>query len=178
MPLNLQDIIKLGLVGSGSGGSSGGGGGSSGGGAATVFGRTVETGTFTCASAQSSVRIWHSLGTIPTGAIWWTEADAYADNSQDYPLMGCAIYYDDANWYGLKTMIKKGSASTTTSVSASGHYKTKSGNTSMFGAPNSGAAMGATVFNNANAESVDFYAYPMFPAGVEFKYMLLGGLPK
>ena len=150
------------------------------GGGATIFGRTVETGTVTPATTVDNLKVNHSLGIIPTGAIWWTEEDAFADTSNRHALIGCAIFHDDVSWYSTRALVIKKSAATTSSVAASGMYKTGSGDTGMAFPPAAGTASGATIYNLATTNSVNFCTNSEghFVAGVQYKYILFGGIPK
>ena len=144
----------------------------------TIFGRKFETGTFTPAAKNTNIQVQHTLAAVPTAAIWWTEEDAYADTTQSYALLGIAIFFDETNWYGSRALITKASATSTSSVSASGKYKTSSGATSMAGSPTSNTFSGASVYGSATAEKVSFHCDKYFPEGVTYKYILFGGLPQ
>ena len=150
------------------------------GGGATLFGRAVETGTFVPATTVSSMKVMHSLGTPPTGAIWWTEADALADTANKYAILGAAIAFDSTNWYGVSVENSKENAASTSSTSQNGLYKTPTGRVGGVSfSPTGGASTEGSVYNLAKIGSVTFQAGAgRFVAGVEYKYILLGGIPQ
>ena len=149
-----------------------------GGGAGTIFGRNYETGTFALATRKSNAYIKHSLGAVPTGAIWWTEADFVSDTSQPYEVFGAAIYTDVENGYGLQMKMYKDSETATTLTTKYG-TKTPSGTIGKISVPTVTSATSETVYSGATEYSVSMNGVSArFPAGVEYKYILLGGMPE
>ena len=148
-----------------------------GGGSATILGRTYECGTFISAEDQKNYQL--EAKEIPTGAIYWTEEDWFADTTTIWKIAGFSIYSDVENGYGCSINISKDSASSTTSLNRSyAAGKTPSGSANMFGKPTSGASSDGTVISVYNYFTNLFRlggTSGYFKAGVTYKYIIFYG---
>ena len=147
-------------------------------GSATILGRTYDCGTFI--SAENAGTYTLEAKEIPTGAIYWTEEDWFADTTTIWKIAGFSIYSDVENGYGCSINIYKYSASNTKTLSRiypSG--ATPSGTTNSFLAPtNESSLSGNTVISRYKDTTKQFWlggsgAY--FKAGVTYKYIIFYG---
>ena len=148
-----------------------------GGGSATILGRTYDCGTFISAEDRSAYQL--EAKEIPTGAIYWTEEDWFADTTTIWKIAGFSIYSDVENGYGCSQNIYKYSESSTTSLNRSyASGATPSGSANMFSKPTGGAASSGTVISAYTISTKLFRlggSSGYFKAGVTYKYIIFYG---
>lgn len=148
-----------------------------GGGSATILGRTYECGTFISAEDRESYQL--EAKEIPTGAIYWTEEDWFADTTTIWKIAGFSIYSDVENGYGCSQNIYKYSESSTTNLNRSyASGATPSGLANMFFKPTSSTAAGSTVISAYNSSKKLFRlggSSCYFKSGVTYKYIIFYG---
>lgn len=164
----------------GSGGSGSGAGGSTGGdseGGNSLFGRAYVYGTFTPEENEQWHLVYHNLGEIPCGVIFWTEDDYMADTS--VPAKIASFYIADAPsspTNGISVTIYEGTASSTSKTpTANTRAQTATGGvlpglTSTQTGAHTVAAFASKTGIRICGGAVSHY----FLAGHTYKYILLG----
>ena len=161
------------------GGSGGSSGGSSGGGDKTsILGRKIEFGSFVPAENMKGFLLTHTLGEVPAGCFWWTCGDILTDTSAN--AEGIGAYMSDFNettktlTWGVSAHGYEASESDT-KLSYAGSIQTPTAGSISY--PTSTQGTAKIVFSQASAQKTKlgsgvFY----FIAGVEYQYILFGGV--
>lgn len=157
-----------------------------GGGDITIHNRKVEFGSFVPASDRMSYQIsfdFSKFGSLPSGCMFWAVSDVIANTAKESYVLGCCIgdffgRYDftKATWGYSMVAVESSAASTSATPTMYGQRGTPSGG-SVF-QPWAGTSMAQTAMSAANEYGVvtigGTAAY--FVAGMEYQYILFGGL--
>lgn len=159
-------------------------GGGSGGGELSIHNRKVQWGSFIPTQTFTGYYVDYdseSFGGYPSGCMYWVVSDVIQEVDNRSAIMGAYI----SDWYGATTgaltwgrsvsAYEASASSTSNSPTSAARLKTPSGGS--IGSPLSGNASSYTVMSNATSSRVKLGGSAgLFVAGLEYQYILFGGL--
>ena len=148
----------------------------------SLLNRKVQCGTFVPSTTTSSFTISHNFGSIPSGCMYWVVSDVIDNTDAASYTLGCYIsdfygrYGEQITWGRSVVAYESNASSTSNTPTSQARIKTLSGGS--IGAPWSGTSM-----SNVAMHAADNYGTVKlggtganFVAGMEYQYILFGGL--